>query len=259
MLGLTLTELALLFMPPPVYVFIFVPLCRSLLANKAAAEFVLRLRFAHNVLMAAFSFVMTVLAVSHLAQRSWTPHGQLCEEASPAPKLVYAWYASKFAEWIDSMLLLAQNKPLSSLHYNHHATTATVVASHFVGRAVRTSIFDWPLLLNAAVHTLMYAYYAAPSALRPIRKMITTAQICQHVTVLLAILYTSGSRLVGGADACAHVSDAANGLSLGLYLMYLGQFLTFYVRSYISGGGKKKVRRESPADIASKDLDGKGD
>lgn len=232
MFGLSVAEHALLWLPGPAYAVAWVPLCRSLVGSPSGAAAVLKFRTLHNAAMALFSLVMTVLAVRQLSFRAFTPHGQLCQAAAEhAPIMVYAWYVSKFGEWIDSTMLLAQGKPLSALHWNHHATTATVVASHFVGRARRRSIFDVPLLLNAAVHTLMYAYYAAPKRLRPLRQFITSAQIVQHCTVLVSILFTSGTRLMGGE---CDVSDAANALSFGLYAMYLTQFLIFYVKSYLT-------------------------
>ena len=108
-------------------------------------------------------------------------------------------------------------------------TTATVVACHMVGRSLRTSIFDIPLFLNATVHTLMYAYYLRPAAMRPIKKYLTQMQIVQHVTVLGAIVYTSATRALGGA---CDVSPLGNAMSLGLYGMYLVQFPSFYVLAY---------------------------
>jgi hypothetical protein len=105
-----------------------------------------------------------------------------------------------------------------------------VVAAHFVGRPNRTAIFDVPLLLNAAVHALMYAYYYDPQRLRPIRRWLTRTQIAQHLIVLLSILYTSATVMTG--TPC-DVSLAANGLSLGLYTMYLVQFIVFYVGAYV--------------------------
>jgi hypothetical protein len=174
---------------------------------------------------------MAVAALWHLADRPLTAFGQLCIPARPAPIMVWAWYLSKFYEWFDSSLLLAQGKTLSSLHYNHHASTATVVAAHFVGRTSRTAIFDVPLLLNAAVHALMYAYYYDPKSFKPIKRWLTRGQIAQHVIVLLSIVYTSSLAYRG--TPC-DISLAANGLSLFLYTMYLVQFVVFYVRSYLS-------------------------
>lgn len=188
----------------------------------------------HNMSLAIFSGTMTIVGVRNLmAREHHSMHGWLCVAPSPAPRLILFWYCSKFYEWVDTALLLARGKELSSLHYNHHMTAATVVASHMVGRSSRvgdrTSIYDVPLLLNAFVHTLMYAYYWSPTAFRPIRQWITRLQIVQHAVVLLSILYTSYKAV--GTEDC-HVTLLGNGLSLLLYGMYLVQFVAFYARSY---------------------------
>jgi len=155
MYDLTSRDLALLWAPPLVYVLAYVPLCRALVRHKRIAAAVLSCRSAHNVLMAVYSAAALAGSIWELSARPLTPYGLLCQPVTPAPLLVKTWYASKFVEWVDTALLLAAGKSLSALHYNHHLTTATVVASHFVGRDVRTSIFDVPLFLNALVHTLM--------------------------------------------------------------------------------------------------------
>lgn len=254
----TRVELALVLAPPFVYTLAFIPLTKYL--AKKHNRTIIACRLGHNVLMAAFSCVMTVMAVIELSARPLSLHGQLCAPAGKAPLMVAAWYLSKFWEWFDSALLVAQGKPLGSLHLNHHASTATVVASHFIGRgggtlfAARTSIFDWPLLLNGAVHSLMYSYYAAPKTLKPLRKLITSAQICQHVLVLLAILYTSITHhAVGGS---CDISPMANGISLILYLMYLVQFLSFYVSAYLGKKvrGAQSARLEQTSELVAREL-----
>ena len=108
-------------------------------------------------------------------------------------------------------------------------TTATVVAAHIVGRDRRTSIFDFATVLNAAVHTLMYAYYWSPSRLRVLKRVLTRLQIAQHVAVLVSILYTSAV-LASGAEC--DVAPFANTLALAMYFMYLVQFVAFYVVTY---------------------------
>mmetsp|Transcript_62587 Transcript_62587/g.104171 ORF Transcript_62587/g.104171 Transcript_62587/m.104171 type:complete len:233 (+) Transcript_62587:26-724(+) len=216
---------ALLWTPPLLYA-MFVPICRYLLIPEASAQAVLAFRTAHNITLALYSAVVAVASLRALADRPISVHGMLCVPASPAPTLVASWYASKFFEWFDSLLLIAGRKSLSALHYNHHMSTATVVAAHIVGRERRTSIFDVPMLLNSVVHTLMYTYYCKPANLKPIKRLITKLQIMQHFLVLLAILYTSTIYLSGSA-AC-DISMFANGLSLILYSMYLVQFVLFY-------------------------------
>jgi len=236
-------EHALLWAPPLVYV-IFVKACRAALSHSPRLKSaVLEARNAHNIVAAVGSFAFTAASVYALAQvPRLSPYGTLCTPRAPAPVMVATWYASKLYEWVDSILLLASGKELSSLHYNHHMTTATVVAAHFVGRTVRTSIFDVPLFLNAFVHTLMYSYYHNPLRLRPIKRWLTRMQIVQHVTVLAAIVYTSGTVALGGE---CDVSPLGNGLSLVLYAMYLLQFLSFYVVAYARKPASKPAEREA--------------
>ena len=86
-----------------------------------------------------------------------------------------------------------------------------------------------------------YGYYWRPALLRPIKRLLTRMQIVQHMTVLLAVVYTTTTRLYGGAEC--DISVRANGLSLCLYGMYLAQFLLFYGRAYGGGEGKARTRR----------------
>lgn len=233
---LTLAEHALLWVPPVAYVAIFVPVVSFAMKSKKVSEAALAFRPAHNVILGVFSLVMTIASIQQLAMRPLSLHGLVCDPVSPAPLLVAMWYGSKFYEWVDSILLLAAGKELSSLHYNHHMTTASVVGMHFVGREVRTSIFDIPLFLNAFVHTLMYFYYFSPSLFRPLKRVITRLQIVQHMSVLLSILYTTFMQSRGKCD----ISVFANSLSLAIYGMYLFQFVAFYVVAYIFKGKKEK-------------------
>eukprot|EP00965_Chrysotila_dentata_P212206 6186885-Pleurochrysis_carterae.AAC.2 len=239
---LTASEHALLWLPPVCYI-VLVPICRLAMQSKTLANTILSLRGMHNALLAIYSAAASVSAFQALSKRPLSVHGMLCEAVEPMPWMVYTWYVSKLYEWVDSVLLLAAGKGLTSLHYNHHMTTATVVASHFVGRAVRTSIFDIPLLLNAVVHTMMYAYYWWPSLLLPVKQLLTQMQILQHVTVLAAILYTTA--VWSSEPSRCDINPFANGLSLSLYLMYLVQFLLFYFSAY---GRKSRAPSASKAE-----------
>lgn len=232
-----------LWLPPLVFAGLVVPGCQRALRGAEARRYVLAFRDAHNLFSAAASFVAALAAAAMCYRRLVAAGGKgvmyalLCAPAPPAPPgYCWLWFASKMYEWIDTILLLAAGKPLSSLHYNHHLTTATVVASHLVGRGgTRTSIFDVPMLLNAGVHAAMYAYYWRPARLRALRQLITRVQIAQHVIVLLAIGFTEVqvARLGRGASGC-DVSRLGNGVSLGLFAMYLAQFIEFYCTRYLA-------------------------
>lgn len=236
---LTPVEHAMLWLPPFVYV-AFVPACRFAMKSEAVKGAALAFRGPHNIILGTFSLIMTILSIIELARRPLSVHGLICEKVTPAPVMVAAWWISKFYEWVDSILLLAAGKELSSLHYNHHMSTATVVGIHFLGRKVRTSIFDMPLLLNALAHTFMYFYYFDPQVFRPIKKVITKIQIVQHMSVLLMILYTTYQQAKGSCD----ISVLGNGFSLFMYGMYLFQFLAFYVGAYLFPKKKEKKRSD---------------
>ena len=137
LMGLSAEDHAMLWCPMICFA-IFAKVCASVFTKGSAASHALvRFSSCHNLILATFSLVTTVLGVQQLAERPRSIHGALCAAPPPAPRLVAWWYYSKFYEWVDTALLLARGKTLSSLHYNHHMTAATVVASHIVGRAQR--------------------------------------------------------------------------------------------------------------------------
>ena len=215
----------------PVLIFpVYAKLCRRFAPSWARP--LLAIRRYHNVLLALFSFWIT-LRVLRLDPGRWTsPHRLVCSVAVPDPLLDQTWYASKFWEWLDTALLLAAGKPISSLHYNHHMTTAAVVLSNSVGmeEGSISSVYPLGVVLNGAVHTLMYAYYAWPRQLRPIRQLITLLQLVQHVIVTAGLIYTAYQWFYGqcGISVVGHV------IALACYPMYLIQFAIFYHKTYPS-------------------------
>ena len=194
------------------------------------ATALLKMRDAHNLISAIASLTFALAVALALNERPASINGWLCTPVTSRPLMVKAWYWSKMYEWVDTAMLIAGNKELSTLHYNHHLTTATVVAAHFVGRTHRTSIFDVPMLLNAVVHTLMYTYYWRPIYFHHLKRFVTLIQIVQHVIVLACIAYTSSQRWLLGNEC--DVSALGNGLCTFMFAMYLVQFVAFYGRTY---------------------------
>lgn len=223
------TSSAAIWLPPVAFVG-FVAACRRLFVREPAAKkALLKYRDVHNVIASLGSLALFAATLYHLSARPLSVWGMTCAPASPAPWYEAAWYLSKVYEWVDTAMLIAGDRPLSSLHYNHHMTTAALAAMHLVGRHGRSSVFDVPLLLNGLVHVFMYAYYVRPHALRPLKRLITAMQIGQHATVLLILAYTTTAFASGVA---CDISPLANGFSILAYAMYLCQFLQFYVSTY---------------------------
>ena len=186
-----------------------------------------RVRAAHNLLMACGSLLAFCASLHHLQGRASSAYDFMCSEPNDAPMLVRAWYWSKVYEWVDTLLLISRNMPVSHLHFNHHMTTASVVASNVLFHRTRSSVFDVGLCLNSFVHVFMYAYYFRP--VLALKKLITKLQIAQHAWILGTLVMTSLIKLRG--DEC-HVHPFAICTSAVAFCMYMCQFVNFYSCTY---------------------------
>lgn len=208
------------FAPPLAYA------CAVRLATPSRCAWMLRVRDAHNLLLAAFSASVFVVTAAGMARRVRGLHDVVCQTPTTSSGLWVAWYWSKLWEWGDTALLVASGRPVSSLHYNHHMSTATLVALQtWGGRRVPTPLADLGMGLNAFVHTLMYLYYWRPRWLAPVRNAITVVQIAQHGTMI-----TGAGYALLQADGDCDVGVVPYAAALGLYSMYLVQFCRFYAR-----------------------------
>lgn len=103
-----------------------------------------------------FMTVFSAWGLWHMWELLWHPaqlaHFERFERAA-------AWYVfSKFWELVDTVLLYARGRPISSLHWTHHVLT--LVYSVFAYNQCSHAAVYFSAL-NYAVHTLMYAYYAS--------------------------------------------------------------------------------------------------
>ncbi|KAL8653910.1 MAG: hypothetical protein Q9210_001825 [Variospora velana] len=96
----------------------------------------------------------------------------------------YGWlfYLSKFYEIVDTFIVLAKGKNTNFLQTYHHAGAMFCVWSGI--RYMSPPIWMF-VIVNSAVHTLMYAYYALSSlgiqVSQNVKSLITTPQIVQIV------------------------------------------------------------------------------
>ena len=84
------------------------------------------------------------------------------------------FFWSKYVEWIDSVFLLYNNKPISVLHGFHHLGAPIAMGSMV---AVKTEFVWIFVLFNGFVHTVMYSYYMCSGLgikLRMMRPFITS-------------------------------------------------------------------------------------
>lgn len=201
----------------------------------------------HNCLLALYSAWVLGRVVWTDPDR-WTSFSYdtiVCKPSEPDDVLELSWYLSKFWEWLDTAMLVAAAKPISALHFNHHLSTAAVVLANgsVLGRGIRTSVFDHAAFLNALAHTLMYAYYAWPQTLRPLRKVITQVQLLQHGIVMCTLGYTSYYAKQAGGHC--DISTVAHMICWVCYSMYLIQFSAFYLTTYTKKPGVKSSKMSS--------------
>jgi hypothetical protein len=214
------------FLPPVLYAI----LLRVSTADHPFVRRVARVKLEHNVAMTLFS-LWIVVRMGHTLWREERLHpvSMMCRTpVVPDWTLWNLWYASKLWEWVDTLLLIRARKPVSALHSNHHMSTAALVAIQTWGRDVYTPMSDVGTLLNAGVHAIMYAYYVAPRALRPLRRWITGIQIAQHAIMVVGMTLLIFTRHWFDCD----VPVAIYSVSLGAYALYLMQFVHFFRTTY---------------------------
>jgi hypothetical protein len=151
--------------------------------RKAARESLAApLAYIHYVLLCVFSAVVACGTAWHIVSSgelgSFTDFA--CTAVPPWLRIMSALFTvSKIWEWGDTGALFARGKTVAEigfLHLYHHATTfgLFLLVMNF------PSTEKAGMLLNGAVHTIMYAHYAwrLPKWARP---LITLAQIVQLV------------------------------------------------------------------------------
>lgn len=216
--------LAAVLAPP----FLYILLLRTCRQNVRVLQFALRVRTWHNIALALYSAYVAVSSLHKLESsgrldvwsHGWRP--LLCTAGDGSPAF---WYASKFWEWFDTVILFARGRAPGALHLGHHASTASMVAVHLYYRAQPTPLFDVATALNACVHMNMYCYYAYPALYRHMKRWITVSQIAQHVTVIALCILASS----------LHDCDAPTlpyRIALVGYAYYLVMFLRFYRSAY---------------------------
>lgn len=162
----------------------------TLYADRAAAKknkvpVAAPLAFVHHALLCVFSAVVAGATLWHIVST-----GELhsfsdfaCTTVPPWMRIMSALFTvSKLWEWCDTGVHFARDgltvRQIGFLHLYHHATTFSLFL--FVMNFPSTEKAG--MLLNGAVHTIMYAHYAwrLPRWARP---LITAAQIVQLVYV----------------------------------------------------------------------------
>ncbi|XP_029040362.1 elongation of very long chain fatty acids protein 1-like [Osmia bicornis bicornis] len=109
-------------------------------------------------------------------------------------KVVYIlWFGliTKIVDLIETgvFVLRKKNRQISFLHLYHHVSTPLVCWT--VTRYVPVAPASFPMLVNCAVHVIMYSYYLLSSfggkwrkILNPIKPLITITQMVQFIVLI---------------------------------------------------------------------------
>lgn len=216
------------------------------------------LLFLHNITLSIFSFFLLACLLEELVPL-YQKHGLfwlICNKGAFTGRLqllYYLNYLTKYYELIDTVFLVLAKKKLEFLHVYHHSLT---MALCFVELAGQASVQWVPIVLNLAVHVVMYYYYAISLFYKNIwwKKYLTTMQITQFVIDCFAIyfasyvvfsdLYFPSFKVVSAS--CSGAPYAAY-FGCSLITSYLILFVQFYGKTYQQRKAKAVSAAPSPA------------
>ncbi|KAJ8601652.1 hypothetical protein CTAYLR_009829 [Chrysophaeum taylorii] len=219
---------------------VMIPLLRALVKDKVNTK---SFAIAWNAFLAIFS-LCGLLACGPVMLHELTTNGLYFTVCAPAPwygvgvhgMFVALFIFSKFAELVDTVLLLLSKRPVILLHWWHHVT---VLLYCWHSYAVQIATGLWFATMNYCVHTIMYAYFAATQtslrkAVRPFAIYITLLQLLQ---MLVGIFVTVRAVIYQATGTECHVNKTNSILGLTMYASYFFLFFKLFLDNYVT---KKK-------------------
>lgn len=163
---------------------------------------------------------------------------------------------SKFAELIDTLLLILSGKPVILLHWFHHATVL-LYCWHSYSTRISTGI--WFGTMNYFVHSVMYGYFAATQTsfrkkVFPFAVYITLLQLAQMLVGMWITIRAVRFQIQG--HEC-NVNKANSVLGLSMYFSYFVLFFKLFIDHYwlqkkTRGDQKPKRERSALRQVSSK-------
>ncbi|CAD5215273.1 unnamed protein product [Bursaphelenchus xylophilus] len=197
-----------------------------------------------NVGLAVFSMMGTIRMASEfffvLSTRDFKD--SVCLAINPTDiSALWAclFVVSKVFELVDTLFLILKKKPVIFLHWYHHAI---VLVYCWHSAIMLTAASRWFIMMNYAVHSVMYTYYGLTAyGLRfpkLISMSITTLQTVQMIVGVYISCYVALVKWYYH-DVC-HQSDSNLLFCFGIYLSFAVLFMNFFIKSYLSKGALKK-------------------
>ena len=195
--------------------------------------------FAHSAALAVYSAWTCYNSFSIVYARFQTVglYDTLCDANDELWRDIRFWvihfYISKYVEFGDTWIVLLKGRTPLFLQTFHHAA-AVVLTWGFI--ATSTTPVVIVLVLNAAIHTLMYSYYAlaALGVRSTLKQHLTEAQIVQF------LIYLGVTGGLHWRDGCLSPAQSLVLLVFQVFLVLLTLlFAQFYVKAYFHGPFEK--------------------
>ncbi|KAJ4717031.1 elongation of fatty acids protein 3-like [Melia azedarach] len=205
-----------------------------------------RITALHNFILIVISFTMAIGCTLSTLSQSPDVHYIICFPTNTKPKgpiffWAYMFYLSKIYEYIDTLLILMNNKSISRLSFLHVYHHATVVIMCYLGLHTTQSSLPLVIVTNCLVHVFMYSYYLLCAlGFRPKwKKLVTDCQILQFLSSFVIFSLIFGYHF-GTNSGCSGIWGCVFSAGFVITLLYL--FLDFHSKSYSAVTNKLKLQ-----------------
>ncbi|CAL8097174.1 unnamed protein product [Orchesella dallaii] len=158
----------------------------------------------------------------------------------PASFWTLLFVLSKYVELGDTVFIVLRKRPLVFLQWYHHMITCCVawILAPFVEPVAR-----WYIVMNYAVHSVMYPYFALKTRNvhipRQISNTITSLQLVQMIVGLIVNLYTMFLIKMGDSQCSRHP------VSIKVFIIVYGSFTILFGKLFYEAFflGKRKTKK----------------
>jgi elongation of very long chain fatty acids protein 6 len=206
---------------------------------------------AWNCLLAGFSILGTLRFAPDflwtLSQYGFRFSVCVCSyHRGPTAFWVDAFAFSKALELTDTAFLVLRKRPVIFLHWYHHITVLVYTWHAFKDH---TAAGRWFIMMNFAVHSLMYTYYALRASgyhlPRTLSMFVTICQLSQMVVGVVVAVATYFYKHIQGRE-CRQTNEN-QWLAFGMYLSYFCLFANFFHKAYFNRSHAPKRGSERKA------------
>jgi hypothetical protein len=193
---------------------------------------------AHNAILSISSAILLLFIIVELLNQvyEYSFWDVICDESrmNARGRLVLYYYINylfKYVELLDTVLLALRQKPMAFLHVYHHSATLVLCWTQLIAQ----SSVQWvPIVINLAVHVVMYYYYAIQACGKTVwwKKYLTVGQIiqfcvgisCSLVAVIPRIFHDFVSRDYSNCNG----TYSATAFGFFILISYLALFIKLY-------------------------------